>query len=287
LLLTHGNPAGLSALVSRFDITDESYTAVVPAVDSLPPLIGQVQHTLGQRSAHLTFIFPSLPDPHPGLLTLVDDLTTHAGEMKAINLLAEVNDTDGSLELFRRSGFSTYCWESVWKLPAKTNKVNPETFSWEPMTSLDEPAVRALYQTLVPPLVQSAEPYTGTDVRRLIVRNNGELIAYVESDSGPHGIYLKPIFHPAAEDVQELLLDLVKIFQGLGKPVYLQMRSYQAWLTPLLEAVNAENSTHFALMIRHLAVAQYAAAQAQQVRVNQRQTETSASIVQKMVEPPK
>jgi hypothetical protein len=287
LLLTHGNPGGFSSLASRLNITDESYTAVVPASDSQPPLIGQVQHTLGERSAHLTFVTPGLPEPHPGLLTLLDDLATHAGEMKAINILAEIDDADSSLETFRRSGFSTYCWESVWQLPAKVSKENPETFSWEPMSSLDEPAVRTLYQTLVPPLVQSAEPYTGIDVRRLVVRNNGELIAYVESDSGPHGIYLKPIFHPAAEDVPELLLDLVKIFQGLSKPVYLQMRSYQAWLTPLLETLNAENSIHFALMIRHLAVAQYSPAKVQQVRISQPQTETSATIVQKLVEPRK
>jgi hypothetical protein len=150
------------------------------------------------------------------------------------------------------------------------------------MTPQDEPAVRTLYQTLVPPLVQTAEPYPGPDVRRLVYRYNGEMIAYIESNSGPRGIYLKPIIHPAAENPLELLSETIKLFQGLGKPVYLQMRSYQAWLTPFLEELKAETSIHFALMVRRLAVLQYSPAKVQRLRLENRQTETSATIVQKM-----
>ena len=260
---------------------------MIPAEKDQPPLFGQVQHTLGERSAHLSFIFPDNPEPHPGLLKLLDELTVHAGQMGAANILAEVNDTNPSFEVLRRSGFSTYCWESVWKLPGRVDKSSFEEFTWEPIAALDESAVHTLYQTLVPPLVQSAEPFNGDDVRRLVVRNNGDLVAYVECLSGPKGVYLKPILHPAAPNPLELLQDLIKLFQGLGRPVYMQMRSYQAWLTPLLESLNAEVSVHFALMIRHLAVAQFNPATSPQLRVASRHTEPTASIVQKMVEPPK
>ena len=221
------------------------------------------------------------------MLALLDDLAARAGEMGATHLLAEVQDTDPVLETVRRSGFSIYGWETIWKLPAKVPANKKDTQNWEMMTSIDEPAVRSLYQTLVPPLVQSAEPYSGADVRRLVFRNNGEMVAYVESDSGSKGIYLKPIIHPAVEAPEELLLELVKIFQGLGKPVYLQMRSYQAWMTPFLEILEAETTVHFALMVRHLAISQYATAPVRRVRLEHRQPETMAQTAQKMVGPHK
>ena len=242
---------------------------------------------MGERSAHLTFLVPGIPEPHPGLLLLVDELSQRAGEMGATNLLAEVKDSDPTLEVLRKGGFSIYGWETIWKLPRKADGDGTNLHYWEPMTPADEPAVRSLYQTLVPPLVQTSEPYSGPDIRRLIYRNNGEMIAYVESDAGPRGIYLKPIIHPAAEAPQELLLELVNLFRGLGKPVYLQMRSYQAWLTPFLENISADTTVHFALMVRHLAVQQFAPALAQRRMLEHRQTETSATIVQKMAEPHK
>ena len=269
-------------MISRFNIDDESYTAVYPESNGQPPLIGNVKHSPGDRSAHLTYLLPNLPEPHAGLLELLDELSLRSGEMQATNLLAEVVDSDPILEVLRKSGFSIYGWETIWKLPSRLAGVDSVTPHWETMTSRGEPSVRSLYQTLVPPLVQAAEPYSGADIHRLVYRNNGEMVAYVESSSGPKGIYLKPIIHPAVENPQELLVELVHIFDGLGKPIYLQMRSYQAWLTSFLEKLPAETSVHFALMVRHLALPQYAVNTAHRARVNHRQTETSASILQKM-----
>lgn len=265
----------------------EGFTSVCEGDREHSILIGQVQHYLGERSAHLTFLLPVDSLPHPGLAKILDDLSIRAGEMGAINVLAEVKDSEPFFEDFRRCGFSIYGWETIWQLPRRINDGHSTEYSWEVMTSLDEPDVRGLYQTLVPPLVQTVEPYSGANVRRLIYRHNGELLAYVESSSGPQGIYLKPVFHPGADMSPELLVELTKIFQGLGRPVYLQMRSYQAWLTSFLEEMNAETRHHFALLVRHLAIAQYATANAQRVAVGHRQTETSAPITQKITQTPK
>lgn len=219
---------------------------------------------------------------------LLDFLCIHAGEMGALNLLAEVKDSDPLLELLRKSGFGIYGWETIWRLPQKsTNSTGDAQKNWHRMTSLDEPAVRSLYQTLVPPLVQASEVYSGADVPRLIYKNTrGETIAYVESLSGPKGIYLKPIIHPAIENIDNLLAGLIGIFQDLGKPVYLQMRSYQAWITPALENLGASTTVHFALLVRHLAVSQFATANNRVLNLDKRQAETtSAPIIQKMNDP--
>jgi len=155
------------------------------------------------------------------------------------------------------------------------------------MTPQDEPIVRSLYQTLVPPLVQASEVYSGADIPRLIYRNaNGEIVAFVESLSGPKGIYLKPIIHPAVEKADELLAGLTGIFQELGKPVYLQMRSYQAWITPALENLGASSTVHFALLVRHLAASQLVSASNRILNLDQRRAETTgAPIIQKMNDP--
>ena len=56
--------------------------------------------------------------------------------------------------------------------------------------------MRSLFQNLVPPLVQSAEPLPNRRLRGLVYRQNGEMMAYVEGTTGPHGIFLHPLVHP-------------------------------------------------------------------------------------------
>lgn len=268
-------------------MTYESFTAICPSAEGNPPLVGQVQHYLGERSAHLSFLVPEPLETHPGLFDLLDFLSIHAGEMGATNLLAEVKDSDPILETLRKSGFGIYGWETIWRLPEKISTSHENSHkNWRQMTSVDEPSVRTLYQTLVPPLVQVSEPYTGVNIPRLIFQNkNGETTAYVESISGPNGIYLKPVIHPSVEKADELLAGLIQLFQGLGKPVYLQMRSYQAWLTSPLENLGASTTVHFALMVRHLAVNQFATANLRRLSLENRQAETTTPIIQKMNEP--
>lgn len=266
-------------------MTSESFTGICPAVEESPSLIGQMQHQKGERSAHLIYFLPNFMDSHPGLSALLDFLSIQAGEMQATNLLAEVRDSDPILETLRKSGFSIYGWETIWRLPVNySSRENRARNNWAVMTPADETVVRSLYQTLVPPLVQAAEPYSGSETPRLIYQLNGETNAYIESFAGPNGIYLKPVIHPAVERPADILIELMQLFKGLGKPVYLQMRSYQAWLTPALEELNASTTVHFALLVRHLAVPQYATASLRRVAIENRHAETSAPIVQKIVD---
>jgi hypothetical protein len=265
----------------------ESFSAICPANKSIAPLIGQVQHTSGDRSARLMYLMPTPVEDAPGLAGLIEFLCIHAGKMGAVNLLAEVKDSDPLLEEMRKNSFSIYGWESIWHLPTRSTE-NLEKFSenWQRMTPAEEPLLRSLYQTLVPPLVQSSEVFSGADIPRLVYRNSsGEIVAYVESISGLKGIYLKPVVHPSIENIDELLKGLVALFQGLGKPVYLQMRSYQAWITPALEKLGAQTTVHFALLVRHLAIAQYASVNARILTLENRHVEpTAAPMVNKISE---
>ncbi len=266
----------------------ESFSAISLAAKGKSALAGQVQHTSGDRSAHLVYLLPAAAADHPDLPALIDFLCYHAGRMGAFNLLAEVRDADPLLEALRKNSFSIYGWETIWQLPQKTSP-GAEKFAehWQKLSVGEEPTVRSLYQTLVPPLVQTSEVYPGAEIPRLVYRNlSGEMVAYVESFSGPKGIYLKPVIHPAIEKIDELLLGLSYLFQEFDKPVYLQMRSYQAWITPALEAMGALTTVHFALLVRHLAIKQFAGAQQRVLSLESRPVEpTAAPMVNKISDP--
>lgn len=281
-LLTHGNPIGLSALAARLnDAAAGSADAVCTSDDE--PLFARVQHYLGERSAHLTFITPEPEDSHPGLPALLDFLCIRSGEMGAVNLLAEVRESGQMLETFRHCCFNIYGWETIWRLPMKsTLQGSANSTFWKRITNGDENAVRGLYHTLVPPLIQAAEPYYSNESNRLVYKKDGETLAFVERRIGSKGIYLIPVIHPSLENPEEMLADLKYLFRASGKPVYLQMRSYQAWLTTFLESMGAETTVHFALMSRRLAIPQYAGVKNHRLAIENRRAETSAPIINKI-----
>ena len=253
-MLTHGSPIGFSAITSRLKPSDESYTAVVETNDSGAALIGQVTHHTDDRAARLNYLVFKDEDQTEGIAELWDELCSKAGEMGAVNVLAQVEEDEEVFESLRRAGFIAYGWEAAWKLPKKLK--NQSDSNWTIAGATDVPQVRALYQALVPPIVQTAEAFTNGGTRRLVYRENGEIVAYVESSSGPEGLYLKPLIHPSVMDVSLLLNDLISQFSDLGQPVYLQVRSYQAWLLDALEAIGGEDGSHFTLLVKYLAIMQ-------------------------------
>ena len=265
LFLTNGNPVGISALLSRLNPSSLSYTAVCAPFDDSCFFVSQVLHQPGSRSAHFSFLLPEFSEADANLDVLIDFLCFQAGEMGALNILAEVEESHPLFDVFRRAGFSVFSLESIWRLPGDY-KVDQPNSSWQTPSATDENAIRSLFQTLVPPLVQNAEPFVNGGTPHLVYKSGGEVLAYVEILSGSKGIYLVPVIHPSVEDVQLLLLGLIEQFQMLGKPVYLQVRSYQAWLSDALQQIKAEASPRFALLVKHLAVGQLnALKQAQRV----------------------
>jgi hypothetical protein len=85
------------------------------------------------------------------------------------------------------------------------------------------------------------------------------MLAYVDVHSGPYGIYLLPVLHPAISDPEGLLLELLAHLPGrLNRPLYLAVRSYQAGLEYPLEKLGCQPGQRSVLMVKHLALAQRA-----------------------------
>jgi len=127
---------------------------------------------------------------------------------------------------------------------------------WRPISAMDEIAVRNLYQNLVPPLVQSAEPLVSHHVRRMAYWQNNEIMGYVNWTQGPLGLVVRPLVHPDLTEYGALVRSLMSSLPRLGRPVYLTVRSYQSWLENALADLPAEVSPRHALLVKHLATLQ-------------------------------
>ncbi len=252
-VLTRGSPLGPLAMLTHLDPTRGIFTGVCPARDGAAPLIGQMTYTPGVRPARISFLMPFDDLDHPALPDLLDALAETAGSWGAVNLLAEVEEDNPALDPIRHAGFGVYGWQSIWQF--QPNGDGRAAEAWQPAAGADEVAVRSLYQLLVPPLVQSAEPFPGHSAQRLVYRQEGDILAYADAAYGPQGIYLQPVVHPAVEDPYGLLAGLVARQPSLPqRPIYVAARSYQAWLEPALKRLNGSVSPRRALLVRHLAV---------------------------------
>lgn len=255
LALTRGNPAGPLALLAYLDPTRDNFSAVTTPKDGQSALMGQMRHTPGHRSAHISYLLPADELDQPSLPELIEILAVQAGSWGASNLLAEVEETSPALDPVRNSGFSVYGWQTVWSLPAQTGA--RASGPWQLASPSDDTHARTLYQQLVPLLVQAAEPYAPGKGPRLVYRHRGEILAYAEAAVGPQGVYVNPVIHPAVRDVQPLLAGLLtQIPQSFGRPLYLVVRSYHAWLEPTLHHMKAIAAPRQALLVKHLTVLQ-------------------------------
>ena len=255
---------------------------VAPARVGGQKLIGQMRYILGTRSAHLSFLMPAGAANSPNLPKLMERLAHQAGEWGAFNLLGEIDEHSPAFEGMRKAGFVVYAWQRIWQLPNQDINNRERTALWQPTALMDEISIRGLYQSLVPPLVQSAEHLPDHRLQGLVYRQKGEVLAYIEGIYGPKAIYLYPMAHPDLENAAELLCNLPShLLTRLGRPVYIAVRSYQAWLEVALEELNAKVSPRQALMVKHLALGQRVVqTNPRLVVIENRQAESSAPMVQ-------
>ena len=280
-MLTFGSPMGPAGLYDHLHPARGVATMVAPARGGSQKLIGQMRYILGSRSAHLSFLMPASAATSPNLPKLLDRLAQQAGEWGAFNLLGEIDERSQALEGMRKASFVVYAWQRIWQLPSQDGNNHERTAVWQPATAADEIPIRNLYQSLVPPLVQSAEHLPDQRMQGLVYRKDGEVLAYIEGIYGPRGIYLYPMAHPDLENAAELLCNLPgHLLTRLGRPVYLAVRSYQAWLEVALEELDAKVSPRQALMVKHLAIGQRVLQTNPRLAViENRQAEASAPMV--------
>ena len=245
--LTHGNPLGAVALLAYLNPRRRIYTAVCSG-DGLS-LMGQVVQGEGETFARLTLLAPN-EFLGAGEIPLLDHLARQAGGWGALHLLAEVDERSKAFKSLRQAGYAMYAWQRVWKLDIPTP---PVAGDWRAATSRDLVAVQGLYNQIVPALIQPVESLPG-QLDGLICHTNGEMQAYVGLTHGPAGIWAQPLIHPDAEAVPERITALLhELPDRRERPVYVCVRSYQAWLEGVLEDLGAQAGPRQAVMVKRLA----------------------------------
>ncbi len=257
LFLTHGSPLSPTAVISSLNPAREIEMGISPSSNGGPAVIGQMRYKPGERSARLSFILPEPEESSPALVALLEYFAAHAGRHGAYHLLADLEERHPAFESMRRSGFSVYAWQRIWQFQLPRQSGAGESRTWRAARPVDETAIRSLYNSLTPPLVQAAEPLPERTPKGLIYRKEGELLAYTEGVYGPNGILLYPLVHPDVDNVTELIADLVHNFPArLGRPVYLAVRSYQAWLETSMQQLDGQFAPRQALLVKHLVTPQ-------------------------------
>lgn len=227
-----------------------STTCVLGAAGGSPALIGQVRYESG-HTARLSFVLPAQSSPPERLTALLEGLVRQAGAHGSQVVLAEVEEHSPLFEALRRAGFSVFTWQRIWRvlsLPGGENGAN-----WEFASELDHLAVRNLAQTLIPPLVQSAEAFPHSLSEAWVLFQQQEILGFASPVFGPRGIVVQPILHPAVEDTAAALRGLIAAMPFvLGRPVYIVVRAYQSYLENGLEKLGAESGERQAVLVKHL-----------------------------------
>lgn len=219
------------------------------------PLLGQVVHGPGSPIGRLSFLAPESAIHSDGLPALLEHMVTRLGMRGAMHLMAEVDERSGAFEVLRRSGFAIYVRQRIWRLCGNSPAPVKER-AWKAGRDRDILAVRSLHNILVPGLVQQVEPPPGNHLHGLVYYLDGDLLAYAEVHYGPRGIFVQPYIHPDAEQVADMLVELLRdLTKRKNRPVYLCIRSYQSWIEQSLGELGADASPNQAVMVKHLAIA--------------------------------
>jgi hypothetical protein len=245
--LTRGHPLSAAGLLAYVNPARHMYSAVANGGSNV--LLGGVIHVNGETFAKLLYLAPASHLDHASLPELIEHLVGQVGEWGAFHVIAEIDETSDAFPALRQTGFSVYAWQRMWDI-SELNTSN-DTKGWARARSVNRPALQSLYHQIVPQLMHPVEPLS-KNARGLIC--DGEVKCYVSLASGVQGIVLTPLIHPEATDVEAKLISLLNcIPDRRGRPVYLCVRSYQAWLEPALADLGAKSAPRQAVMVKHLA----------------------------------
>ncbi|MDT8898516.1 MAG: hypothetical protein ACPLUL_12345 [Thermanaerothrix sp.] len=257
LALTRGRPLGFWVVLRHLRLEENAFTAVLQPGEGHPNLIGQASLRNDNTFGQVTFVLPAASQMTL-VARLMDELARQVGQQGGLGLLAAVEDESPLFEGLRQSGFAVYARQRVWRLGNLPLNDAPAG-EWLPLTALDEFAIRSLYQALTPPLVQRAEPFGAHGLAGMVYQQGGELLGFMEAHFGPRGILLYPLFHPEVRQPAAALRSYLRgLHFSLGRPVYVAVRSYQAWLEDALRDLGGEAVVQHALLVRHLTLAQRA-----------------------------
>lgn len=253
---TRGVNALQAALLDPFTPGRTVCTLVARADDSSDrEAVGQFVIHAARRQAHLAYLGPVEAIQEDVGLRLLDALARHAGEQSAHSLTAEIDEKDPLFERLRTAGFAIYARQRIWRLDADIQPDHPEGANgeWRAEHDQDRIAIHSLYHSLVPALVQQVELPPTLAGQGLVYWAGDEALGYLDVRRGPHGIWVQPYFHPAANLSDRVISAFLgRLSPTVGRPLFVCVRSYQGGLGSSLDRLGFEPCSDQAVMVKRL-----------------------------------
>ncbi len=250
-ILTRGNPLRAVNFLAYLNPTGRIYTAITENGEK-DALIGNIHQRETEKFARLTYLAPaSAVDGSSAPLALIDHLVEQAKHWRAYQVVAEIEENSPLFQPLRQSGFSVYGRQRIWDLSNIALPADLGSF-WRKRKDVDTLAIQSLQRQIVPPLLQQIENFRSD--KRGVVCINDEILAYVGINYGKRGIFLRPLLHPNTDHIHKKILALLaqNLTNRRGRPVYFCIRSYQAWVEPILEEMEASAGPRQVVMVKHL-----------------------------------
>ncbi|MBI2331177.1 MAG: hypothetical protein HYU84_03240 [Chloroflexi bacterium] len=245
--LTRGHPLGAMGLLAYVNPARHLYAAVKSGDVTL---LGGIIHTRGEPYAKLLYLAPTFNLNNPHLPELIEHLTVQAGAWQAFHVIAEVDETSDVFMALRKAGFAVYAWQRVWDASQIQKTESSLGREWKRVKSIDLPAVQRMHYQIVPQLLHPVDP--APRLPNGFIHSDERCFANVSY--GVYGVVLTPWILPDEEDVSGKIVSLLaSLPDRRGRPVYLNVRSYQAWLEPVLADLGAKASPRQAVMVKYLA----------------------------------
>lgn len=250
--------------MTSFRLTDHVFTGVLESDQDSDKIVGQIHQSQGMPSAQVNYLLQTEKSDPQNLVILLEGLIKQAGHWGAKQVAADLAIDSDWFPQFRQAGFSVIAKQRVLRCESPAKGQTNLHRGWQVWSSEDIAAVRSLYHTLVPPLVQTVEPISRCEMLGMVhYDEKGELQAYADLVYGPAGAWVLPLIHPQTkESIPSILAHLLHELPGLnGRPVFMTVRSYQPWVEHALEEMGFDPGPEQVYLVRYLALRQRVKAQ--------------------------
>jgi hypothetical protein len=189
-----------------------------------------------------------------GWLALLDQAVVEVGYRGIQSLVAEVSEVGDELPILRRAGFAVYTRQDIWVLENVSKPTPNHSTLLSQRQSADDWDIQLLYANTVPRLVQMVEPLPPLNSgESWVLREEGELTAFVHIQKGPLASWLRLFIHPHAESrVDEIVSAALQMTKpAVACPVFCCVRRYQSWLQGPLNRAGFSLWGSQAVMVKH------------------------------------
>lgn len=186
-------------------------------------------------------------------LPLLDQAVVEVGRRGVHSLVAEVDELGDELPILRRAGFAIYTRQDVWMMTNMASLTHTAVSLSERKES-DDWEIQLLYANTVPRLVQLVEPLPPIPAKAgWVLREDGELTAFVHLLLGDAGAWMRLYIHPNAETRANAILNAAAAVAARHSngPVYCCVRRYQSWLQSAMEQAGFTLWGSQAVMVKH------------------------------------